>query len=567
MKAAGLFVAVTLLAALLTVLAPARANAADLPPSILEGGYIISDAAFFDGDAMTASEIQTFLNGKVKTCSTGYTCLKSYKADIGAKAADKYCAALAAAKGVSAATIIQRVALACGISPKVLLVMLQKEQGLVTATAPSSTKYGKAMGQACPDTAACDPKFAGFFNQVFGAARQMQVYTHNPSAYNYKPGQVNTIKWHPSSACGTSKVYIQNRATANLYIYTPYRPNVAALAAGTGTGDSCSSYGNRNFYNYYVSWFAPGASASAGAPAQVSACQAPPDGDIAAGAGSAIVNTASLNVRSAPTLACTAGLSTLHKGDTVTITGAYGMWTRATVGGKTVWLASRYLDSASTGAPAGTGSPCAVPATPSIAAAAGTVVTTAALNARLAPSTACETGVVVLAKDQAVPRTGTYGEWVRVTVSGRAYWVHGDFVKAQPAVKPAPAPTPAPTSMVTTTAVNLRATASTSGKVVVVLKKGTKVSVTSSSGVWRKATASGRTGWIHSSYLKAAVASTSTTKTTTAALNLRATASTSGKVVIVLKKGTKVSVTASSGVWRKVTASGKTGWVHSAYLK
>ena len=38
-------------------------------------------------------------------------------------------------------------------------------------------------------------------------------------------------------------------------IYTPYQPNEAALAAGAGEGDSCSSYGNRNFSIIYRGWF------------------------------------------------------------------------------------------------------------------------------------------------------------------------------------------------------------------------------------------------------------------------------------------------------------------------
>ena len=46
-----------------------------------------------------------------------------------------------------------------------------------------------------------------------------------------------------------------NQATANVYYYTPYQPNSTALAAGYGTGDSCSAYGNRNFYNYFTDWF------------------------------------------------------------------------------------------------------------------------------------------------------------------------------------------------------------------------------------------------------------------------------------------------------------------------
>ena len=51
------------------------------------------------------------------------------------------------------------------------------------------------------------------------------------------------------------RCYIQNQATANLYYYTPYQPNAAALRAGYGEGDGCSAYGNRNFYQYFTDWF------------------------------------------------------------------------------------------------------------------------------------------------------------------------------------------------------------------------------------------------------------------------------------------------------------------------
>ncbi|MGA1827654.1 MAG: hypothetical protein WAZ28_05330, partial [Microbacterium sp.] len=50
-------------------------------------------------------------------------------------------------------------------------------------------------------------------------------------------------------------VYVQNQATANLYYYTPYQPNAAAIRAGYGEGDGCSSYGNRNFFQYFSDWF------------------------------------------------------------------------------------------------------------------------------------------------------------------------------------------------------------------------------------------------------------------------------------------------------------------------
>lgn len=436
-----------LVASLLSMIAPAAAQAAELPSSILEGGFIISDAEYFDSDSMTAAQIQTFLNARVPTCkaTTGPTCLKSFTTALPKKAADKYCKEVAAKAKATAADVIAAVARACGINPKVILVILQKEQGLVASTAPSDWSYRAAMGQSCPDTSPCDAAAAGFVNQVYLGTRQQQVYTMNPTSFNYRAGQVNTIKWHPTASCGTSKVYIQNQATANLYIYTPYRPNVAALAAGYGTGDSCSTYGNRNFYNYYVDWFAPTASSSTGAPAQVGACTAPPAADIAAATGTATA-TAPVTARSAPTTLCGTGSAALAKGAKLTVTGAYGSWIRGTSGGKTYWAPKSSL-SVSVPAPAASGDVCALPSTASITPASGTViVTTGTLNARKAPSTSCEIGKKQLTMGSVAPRTGTYGEWWRITLGGAPYWVHSAYVEVQ---KPTPTPTPTPTPVVT----------------------------------------------------------------------------------------------------------------------
>ena len=95
----------------------AAADAADWNP-----GNIIDDAVFYDGGAMTAGEIQTFLNGKVRTCQAGYTCLKDYRQSTDNRPADKYCNGYAGAPNESAATIIDKVARSCGISQKALLV-------------------------------------------------------------------------------------------------------------------------------------------------------------------------------------------------------------------------------------------------------------------------------------------------------------------------------------------------------------------------------------------------------------------------------------------------------------
>ncbi|OIU86637.1 cell wall-binding repeat-containing protein [Microbacterium sp. AR7-10] len=236
---------------------PARTSLAGFEP-----GNIISDAVFTDKTTMTEAQIQSFFNSKVATCRGGtdsygpIICLKDYKSDSVNRPADVYCKGYTGAKGESAARIIYRVAQSCGINPQVLIVMLQKEQGLITHTWPSKWRYDAALGQACPDTAPCDPKFVGFFHQIYGAARQMQIYMEGRYFQWYKAGKTWQIQWHPDRArCGTGPVYIANKATEALYYYTPYQPNAAAMRAGYGTGDSCSSYGNRNFYNYFTDWF------------------------------------------------------------------------------------------------------------------------------------------------------------------------------------------------------------------------------------------------------------------------------------------------------------------------
>ena len=231
--------------------------AADL--SLFRPGNIISDVTFFASSTMSAGQIQAFLETRVPSCQSGYTCLKDWTDTSRTVAADAMCGAYAGAAGERASQIIFKVAQACGINPRVLLVTLQKEQGLVTHTWPSEWRYTIAMGQGCPDTAACDTRYYGFFNQVYGAAWQFKRYANPPgtSAYFtwYAPGKTWNLRFNPNSACGSSPVYIENQATANLYYYTPYQPNAAALRAGYGEGDGCSAYGNRNFYNYFTDWF------------------------------------------------------------------------------------------------------------------------------------------------------------------------------------------------------------------------------------------------------------------------------------------------------------------------
>jgi LysM repeat protein len=222
-------------------------------------GNLISDTEFFTAGTMTVDQIQAFLNGKVHACQSGYVCMKDFRETTFSRDATVLCKAYEGAANETAAQILFKVSNACGVSVEALLVLIQKEMSLVTHTWPSKSRYDKATGYACPDTAPCDSRYFGFYNQVYNAAKQFKRYANPPGTtkfFTWLPiGRASQVRLHPNASCGTTPVVIKNQATAGLYYYTPYTPNTAAMVNVTSTGDGCSSYGNRNFWRIYNFWF------------------------------------------------------------------------------------------------------------------------------------------------------------------------------------------------------------------------------------------------------------------------------------------------------------------------
>ncbi len=279
------FFAAPALAALLIVcfgmIAPKPTSA--LSGSDFSASRIIDDAIFFNSNTMNTGDIQNFFKAKVPVCDTNgtlpkngvsgqtraqwaaangepgppYTCLKDYSQSFSSVTADAYCGAISGGTK-SAADIVFNVSRACGINPQSLIVLLQKEQALVTDDWPLPVQYRSATGYGCPDTAVCDSQYYGFFNQVYNAGHQFKRYAQNSSLFNYAIGRASAIAYQANnSSCGSSVVTPQTRATAALYNYTPYQPNQAALNNLYGLGDSCSAYGNRNFWRTFNDWFGP----------------------------------------------------------------------------------------------------------------------------------------------------------------------------------------------------------------------------------------------------------------------------------------------------------------------
>jgi len=291
-----------------------KSNALALDGSTFQAGNIISDSVFFNTSTMSVSDIQNFLNTQVGTCDTNgtqsrsyyytastgevnnsvsgswvtttravygqryatwwnaqptanqpngyvtnesvapYVCINTYVENPTTGQSNLQNPSASITGGQSSAQIIYNAAQQYGINPQVILVTLQKEQGLATDNWPWMEEYTEAMGYNCSDSARCSG-YSSFYQQVSAAAWQFQDYGLNPQSFNYQSGQTSYILYSPNTSCGGTSVTIQNQATADLYNYTPYQPDQAALSNLYGTGDSCSSYGNRNFWQYFNTWF------------------------------------------------------------------------------------------------------------------------------------------------------------------------------------------------------------------------------------------------------------------------------------------------------------------------
>lgn len=169
------------------------------PVFAFDPNIIVSDRLVEDVRSMDLSGIQNFLAGK------GSLLARFIDIDI---------------DGVikTAAEVISRAASEYRISPKALLVTLQKEQSLIEDMDVSARQLDWATGYGVCDSCSVDhPKIQalkGFAKQVDAAAWQFRRYLDNPDNYKIKPLQPTTIDGEV--------VIPANKATAGLYNYTPH---------------------------------------------------------------------------------------------------------------------------------------------------------------------------------------------------------------------------------------------------------------------------------------------------------------------------------------------------------
>lgn len=185
--------------------------------------YIISDYEITDYNSMTLDSIREFLRSKNSFLST-------------------YATENPDGVTMTAAEIIYDRATTNKVNPKFILVLLQKEQSLVEGSAPKQSQLDWATGYGCPDSAACNTRWKGFWKQVNSASLQFRDYMDNPHLYTYKAGGTYTFT-NPYSTTIKEPVTVTpvNQATAALYNYTPHVYN-----------------GNLNFYKIWQRFFTKG---------------------------------------------------------------------------------------------------------------------------------------------------------------------------------------------------------------------------------------------------------------------------------------------------------------------
>ncbi|AXE37981.1 SH3 domain-containing protein [Acidipropionibacterium virtanenii] len=207
-----------------------------------------------------------------------------------------------------------------------------------------------------------------------------------------------------------------------------------------------------------------------------------------------------------------------------------------------------------------------------------TVYTSTAVNLRSGAGTTYRTYGLLAAGKTLTTRGAVVNGWTPVSYNGRAGWVNTSYLTTtKPAVtKPTPAK-PATSIVYATTSVNVRSTASTSGKLLGTLNRGDHVGTRGAAvNGWTPVSYKGTAAWVSSSYLSATRPATTSTSSSSAAgktvytstaVNLRSGAGTTYRTYGLLAAG-KTLTTRGAAVngWTPVSYNGRAGWVNTSYL-
>jgi len=118
-----------------------------------DGGNLIDDAVLLNASSMNADDIQNFLKNMgsgLATRTFNFNCAATDASEIYYQNAGAPCG-----KTVLASQIIYYASKIYNVNPQAVLVMLQKEQSLITTANPTNWQINQAMGYGCPTRTGC----------------------------------------------------------------------------------------------------------------------------------------------------------------------------------------------------------------------------------------------------------------------------------------------------------------------------------------------------------------------------------------------------------------------------
>ena len=192
---------------------------------------------------------------------------------------------------------------------------------------------------------------------------------------------------------------------------------------------------------------------------------------------------------------------------------------------------------------------------------AASVRTTTDVNMRAKPDNASAV-LCVLPKNAEAEKLGMEGNWYHLSYKDKDGYVYKKYIKDTEA-----APATETKTVYTTGDLHVRAKPTKNSEKLGVLKKGTAVETTGMKDGWYKITYKGKTGYISGKYVTTTKPGTAETTIvyTTANLNVRDKATTEGKKLGVLKKGTAVETLGLKNGWYTIKYNGKTGYISAKY--
>ncbi|MFA6410329.1 MAG: hypothetical protein WCW26_02020 [Candidatus Buchananbacteria bacterium] len=144
-------------------------------------------------------------------------------------------------QSLTAAQMIWQVSQKHTVSPKFILATLEKEQGLIHKTQATEKAFDWATGYGCY-SGTCKEKYRGLYNQIDAAAETQDIYWQKAGQFGFAAGKTSTTY-------DGFVVTPENRATANLFIYTPYVGYSPELGVTAPYG------GNRLFWTVWYRYF------------------------------------------------------------------------------------------------------------------------------------------------------------------------------------------------------------------------------------------------------------------------------------------------------------------------